>query len=168
MSSLTRIPKEISMDQRLTPRQKYTQHQHRPSVVGPNKNTAMNVLIGFLLLVPFLATDAWVVPKSTLRSQTPMSARLAPKESRVLVVSGPRTRNSILQESTTSSTNSESLFSFSLFATLEDNKSEEEQTSTPAPRRTRRIDNILDKYEVTGGACQTIPVLESSLKREQE
>jgi len=99
-----------------------------------------------------------------------MSARVAPKESRVLVISGPRTRtrNGILQESTTPRTNSESLFSFSLFATLEDNKSEEEPTSIPAPRRTRRIDDILDEYEVTGDAGRTISVLESSLKREQE
>jgi len=39
-------------------------------------------LVGFLLLllVPFLATDAWVVPKSTLQSQTPMPARVTPTE----------------------------------------------------------------------------------------
>ena len=53
-----------------------------------------------------------------------------------------------------------------LYATIEDYKSEEEQSS--APRRTRRIDDILEEYEATGDAGLTISVLESTLKREQE
>lgn len=55
---------------------------------------------------------------------------------------------------------------FSLSATIEDYKSEEEQSS--APRRTRRIDDILEEYEATGDAGLTISILESTLKREQE
>lgn len=55
-----------------------------------------------------------------------------------------------------------------LHATIEDQLSEEEQSSGAAPRRTRRIDDILEEYEITGDAGLTISILESTLKREQE
>jgi len=55
-----------------------------------------------------------------------------------------------------------------LCATIEDQLSEEEQSSGAAPRRTRRIDDILEEYEITGDAGLTISILESTLKREQE
>lgn len=67
---------------------------------------------------------------------------------------------------------------FSLKSTLEDNKSEGDSETTPvntnananvnAPRRTRRIDDILDEYDEVGDAGRTISILESSLKKEQQ
>jgi hypothetical protein len=174
MTSATDIPIEASAGQRQKRRHKQNQNQKMPitnnSNATMNSNSAINynssrflatvvVLHVFLFLArsPF-AANAWVVP-NTPRSQL--------QGKRTAVVSGLRTRSSIPLASPSSSLVPSSSSS-SLCATLEDNKSEEEQSSGPAPRRTRRIDDILDEYESTGDAGLTISVLESSLKREQE
>jgi len=138
----------------------------------------VNVLL-FLAQSP-IAANAWVVP-NTPRSQLQQGKSKSNSNSKSKWTGGMsgqrlrlRTRSSIplasiLPSLSPSSSISSSISSSSsLHATLEDNKSEEEQSSGPAPRRTRRIDDILDEYESTGNAGLTISVLESSLKREQD
>eukprot|EP00533_Pseudo-nitzschia_delicatissima_P007824 CAMPEP_0116084892 /NCGR_PEP_ID=MMETSP0327-20121206/4038_1 /TAXON_ID=44447 /ORGANISM="Pseudo-nitzschia delicatissima, Strain B596" /LENGTH=650 /DNA_ID=CAMNT_0003575855 /DNA_START=272 /DNA_END=2224 /DNA_ORIENTATION=- len=76
------------------------------------------------------------------------------------------TANAWMGSNTIQSRASMNKYSKLLQATIEDQLSGEEQSR--APRRTRRIDDILEEYEATGDAGLTISVLESTLKREQE
>ena len=112
--------------------------------------TANGICIATTALVFALlsSANAWVAP-TTIQSQIntpPTSTSTSTSAASVLPRHYPRT---ILR------------------ATIEDQE-EEQRNAKPAPRRTRRIDDILNEYEATGNAGLTISVLESSLKKEQE
>jgi len=180
MASTRSLPKEALADQR-------QQIRRQPSFVGPitritstrwitSTKTSRNgsflaaVLILLCLSHPPIIANAWVVPNSNINTNTKTLQRhdYSPTTARTRTITRThrRVRTGIPPLSTSQSTSTPQSHT-ALWSTLEDHKSEEDQ-SGPAPRRTRRIDDILEEYEETGDAGRTISVLESSLKKEQE